>query len=103
MEQFRSGAGLASANIAKIASHIQPSVAQVVGPDERVEEQPEWAGKITRANVLNSMNRLLEGHVIGELAGNGQVEVVGAEFCLATGAVDFFAGPLIQENQEKES
>jgi len=57
--------------------------------------------KFVRANIRASLDRLLEGsHLLDQLAQRGELLIVGAEYSLNTGIVEFLD---IQPNDSRES
>jgi carbonic anhydrase len=81
-----------SPNLAAITDRIRPvveSVRHTVGPHDR---EAVLAGSV-RANVSASMRALREqSSVIDRLARTGGLVIVGAEYDLRSGVVDFFEG-----------
>lgn len=82
------GSGAASPNIRDIVDRIAPAVAELARPGA---PRAEVLRAAIRANVRASANHLRHGSRILEQRGaEGRLRVVGAEYSLATGAVDFF-------------
>lgn len=88
---LRGGGTHRSENVRDIVDRIRPAVAPLLegnNPDD-----PTLAARATRANVVAAANhlrhssRVLEKHVA-----DGSILVVGAEYSLETGVVDFFDG-----------
>ncbi|WP_303909273.1 carbonic anhydrase [Thiohalomonas denitrificans] len=79
-----------SRNIRSIVNRISPSIAGLVETDLR--DDPEaLMEEAVRANVRASANHLRHGsELLEQLIGEGTLMVVGAEYCLDSGRVDFF-------------
>ena len=79
-----------SPNLRAIVDYIRPSVAELMETDMR-HDQEALVHHAVRANIRTSVNRLRHGSKILEemIADNGLV-VVGAEYSLETGRVEFF-------------
>jgi carbonic anhydrase len=96
----RGDTGGASENVLDIVRRIRPAVEPLV--DSCVHGKPlvEWA---TRANVKASAHQLRTGSdVLAAQIASNRLLVVGAEYSLESGAVDFFDVPrsaLLQELQ----
>jgi carbonic anhydrase len=89
VQAIETGLGHGSRNIRSITDRIAPHIEELVraGPSEQLLHEA------TRANVRASADHLRHGSaLIEELVGAGRVQVVGAEYDLKTGAVDFFDG-----------
>lgn len=89
VDAIETGLGPKSKNIGaitdRIAPHIEPLVRQGDSNHDRLIHHA------VRANVLASVDHLRHGsRILEELVLNGQVAVVGAEYELETGTVDFF-------------
>jgi carbonic anhydrase len=79
----------ASDNIRSIVDRITPAIAELV----HAEGSNHDTRAAVRANVRASANHLRHGsRVIEQLMGEGRLAVVGAEYDLETGKVDFFDG-----------
>jgi carbonic anhydrase len=83
--------GSPSPNISFIVSRVRPAVAKVLaesGPDD-----PDLLGNAIRANVRVSADQLRHGSaVLEKLIRDDGLVVVGAEYSIETGKVDFFDG-----------
>jgi carbonic anhydrase len=89
VKAIETGRGPESRNIQSITDRIAPHIEGLVRPGdpERVLHEA------VRANVRASADHLRHGsRILEELVGTGRVAVVGAEYDLGTGAVDFFDG-----------
>ena len=84
---LQTGAGPESKNIRDITDRIAPHVESLVRlGDSNVRDA-------VRANVKASASHLRHGsRILEELVGAGQLMVVGAEYDLESGVVDFFDG-----------
>ncbi len=81
-----------SRNIAAIVERIRPSVTELLESGD-LKARDELVNAAVRANVRYSANALRHGsEIIEELIGDGELLVVGAEYSLDTGVVEFFDG-----------
>ena len=81
-----------SRNIAAIVSRIQPSVMDLLERGD-VTDRDELVQKAVRENVRYAANALRHGSdIIEELIGKDELLIVGAEYSLDTGVVEFFDG-----------
>jgi carbonic anhydrase len=79
-----------SRNLRSIVDRIRPSVEGLLATELRHDSEVLVQHAI-RANIRASANQLRHGsEVLEELIQGGRVLVVGAEYSLATGVVDFF-------------
>ena len=79
-----------SPNLRSIVDRIRPSVETVLAADAGGDEAALVRAAV-RANVRTSADHLRHGSQILEtMIQNGKLAVVGAEYSLETGAVDFF-------------
>jgi carbonic anhydrase len=92
IEELRRSREERSRNLRSIVDRVRPSVAAVLAVDENIPHD-ELVRKSVRANILMSVNQLRHGSDILEenIRENGLV-VVGAEYSLDTGVVEFFEG-----------
>ncbi len=81
-----------SPNLSSIVDRVRPSVQELLATDLRSD--PEALVKhAVRANIRASASHLRHGsYVIEELSTSAGLLVVGAEYSLETGIVDFFDG-----------
>jgi carbonic anhydrase len=93
LDHVRSGEAAPSPNIADIVERVRPAVEEVVqGGSERPDDAV--MRDAVRANVRHSTKQLREGSpVLEEKIRQGKLMVVGAEYDLASGRVDFFDMP----------
>jgi carbonic anhydrase len=82
-----------SRNLLSITDRIAPAVAPLM-QTELVKDRPALLRAATRANVAASAQQLRNGsRLLEDLRLNRGLLVVGAEYDLETGVVDFFDGP----------
>ena len=90
IELFQGPAGTLSPNVQGIVDRIRPAVEPLVMTAPTPEALMEQA---VRANVRASADHLRHGSaVLGDLIRDDRLLVVGAEYSLETGVVDFFDG-----------
>ncbi len=79
-----------SANLQSIVNRIRPSVETILeATDER--DHTVLVKKAVRANIRSSVYNLCHGsRIVEELIDANKLKVVGAEYSLETGVVDFF-------------
>lgn len=92
LQQLQQGGDAPSANLAAIVKRVQPSVEPLL--DSELRDNPEelvHAG--VRANVRASTEQLrTDSEILETRMHAGQLRVVGAEYQLETGEVEFFEG-----------
>jgi carbonic anhydrase len=89
LKAIETGLGPESKNIRAITDRIAPHIQGVLVPGDGEKTLKE----AVRANVRASADHLRHGsQLLEELVASGQVGVVGAEYELETGAVNFFDG-----------
>ena len=77
-----------SPNLAAIVQRIQPAVQHLVRPGA---DSAAMSAEAVRANVRASVERLRNGSdILYELIASDELKVVGAEYSIETGAVEFF-------------
>ena len=82
-----------SSHIRSITDRVRPSVEPLLEPDMPRLEEATLIDKAVRANVRASCNQLRHGSALLEqLIYSDSLLVVGAEYSLETGLVDFFDG-----------
>jgi carbonic anhydrase len=91
-EELRRPAENQSPNLRAIVERITPAVASLL--ETELKDRPkELIAKGVRANVRASAHGLRHGsRILEDLIAAGKLLVVGAEYDLETGAVDFFDG-----------
>src|SRR4051812_31688009 len=92
LEEMTSGKPSGSGNLRSIVERVRPSLATVIAAYHG-GDQDVLVGHAVRANVRASADHLRHGSPLleGLIATNGLL-VVGAEYSLETGMVDFFDG-----------
>ena len=81
-----------SPHLASIVDHIRPAVEPLLETELR-DDPKELAHQAVRANVRAAAGHLRHGsRILEEHIARGELLVVGAEYSLATGRVDFFDG-----------
>jgi carbonic anhydrase len=93
LEELGGGTASASGNLRSIVDRVRPSVATVIAA-ARGADPNTLVGEAVRANVRASVDHLRHGSALleGLIARNGLL-IVGAEYSLETGVVDFFDSP----------
>ncbi len=89
VDALSAGTPALSENVRDIVDRIAPGVTELV------KGRPPGAALVSaaiRANVRASVNQLLHGsRVLEDRVAAGKLSIIGAEYALETGAVDFFA------------
>ena len=81
-----------SPNLRSIVDRIRPSIESLMETDLR-DKPEELMKKAVRANVRACVSHLRHGsQLLEDLFAKGELKIVGAEYCLETGSVDFFEG-----------
>ena len=92
LEQLQRPKENQSRNLHSIVDLIRPSVEDLLATDLR-HNMDELIHQAVRANIRASVKHLLHGsEIIEQLVRNHGLLVVGAEYSLASGVVDFFDG-----------
>ena len=92
LEEMQLATGSQSRNLRSIVDRIRPSVEALLATDLR-HNPAALVEHAVRANIRASANHLRHGsEVLEELIQRDQLLVVGAEYSLETGTVDFFDG-----------
>lgn len=90
VEQLRNGGAGGSRNLGSIVDLIIPVVEPMLAEDPG-DDPDALVDKAVRANVRASVERLRHGsRVIEDLGNDDGLVIVGAEYSLQTGLVDFF-------------
>jgi carbonic anhydrase len=93
LEEMTSQSPSASWNLRSIVDRVKPSVATVIATARGAEPHVIFREAV-RANVRASVDHLRHGSALLErLIDQNGLLVVGAEYSLETGIVDFFDGP----------
>ena len=81
-----------SRNLASIVDRVRPAVMSLLG-GELENDPPELVRRAVRANIRASVDALRHGsEILEQLIQEQGVMIVGAEYSLETGVVDFFDG-----------
>ena len=92
LEQLQQPAGKQSRNLRSIVDRVRPSVEALLSTALR-HDPDELVRQAVRANVRVSVSHLRHGsEIIEDLIQRGSLLVVGAEYSLESGVVDFFEG-----------
>jgi carbonic anhydrase len=92
IDELQQPAEKQSRNIAAIVGRIQPSVMDLLERGD-VTDRDDLMRRAVRENVRYSTNALRHGsEIIEELIVKGDLLIVGAEYSLDTGVVEFFDG-----------
>ena len=92
LEELERPSGNRSPNLQSIVNRIRPSV-QVLLETGLQDDPDELLRQAIRANIRASASQLRHGsRILEELIGQGRLLVVGAEYSLETGVVEFFDG-----------
>jgi len=89
LDELRQPAGLRSRNLRSIVNRIRPSVEKLLATELRGAPEA-LASEAVRANVRASVDQLRHGsEILEELIASSGLRVVGAEYSLETGLVEF--------------
>jgi len=93
LEELTGGAASTSGNLRSIVDRVRPSVSTVIAA-ARGGDPNALVSLAVRANVRASVDHLRHGSALleGLIERNGLL-IVGSEYSLETGVVDFFDGP----------
>ena len=92
LDQLKRPAGKQSRNLSSIVDRVRPSIEPLLTTDLR-HDQPTLMQSAVRANVRASAGHLRHGsELLEQLIAREGLLVVGAEYSLDTGVVDFFDG-----------
>jgi carbonic anhydrase len=84
-----------SRNLRSIVDRVRPSVEALLATELR-HNLPALAAEAIRANIRTSVNHLRHGsEVLEQLIREQGLVIVGAEYSLETGLVDFFEGTVL--------
>jgi carbonic anhydrase len=90
IEQLQQPGGHQSRNLRSIVDRVRPSV-EILLQTELRRDPAVLVHHAVRANVIASVNHLRHGSALLEqLIARGELSVVGAEYSLETGVVEFF-------------
>ncbi len=92
LQDMQQPAAERSRNLRSIVDRIRPSVESLLQADKAID-RAELLRRAVRANIVVSARHLRQGsEVLTDLVENDGLVVVGAEYALETGLVDFFDG-----------
>ena len=92
LEELRRPSESQSRNLRSIVNRVRPSVEPLLATEHRLDPE-RLVHEAVRANVRASVDQLRHGsEVLEQLIQTRGLAVVGAEYSLETGAVDFFEG-----------
>ena len=92
LEELQQPTGNQSRSLRSIVDRIRPSVEALLETDLR-HDPAALVQHAMRANVRASANQLRHGsEILERLVQTGHLQIVGAEYSLETGIVDFFEG-----------
>ena len=79
-----------SPNVASIVDRVKPAVQPIV-EHQQFSDHDDLVHQAMRANVEQSVNDL-QNHspILQSMAANGEIKIIGAEYSLETGLVDFY-------------
>jgi len=84
------GAGPTSPNLASIVDQVTPAILPIVSNSEQIDHD-ELVHQSMRANVEQSVNSLTtRSPDLSNLVDLGKLKVIGADYSLETGVVDFY-------------
>lgn len=90
LEEIRHPSENQSNNLHSIVSRIRPSLISLLETDQ---DQDILLQQAVRANIHSSVNQLQQGsEILKQLVKKGDLLILGAEYSLDTGIVDFFDG-----------
>ena len=90
LEDLQRPTGNQSSNVQAIVDRVRPSVEGLLATDLALDPS-ELVEKAVRANIQQSVDHLRHGSpLLEKLVANDGLVVVGAEYSLETGVVDFF-------------
>jgi len=91
VSELKQPSGKVSSNLQSVVDCIQPSIQKLIDSGVK-QNDPELVSLATHANVLSSVAQLKhESAVLKELVANDGLRIIGAEYSLETGEVDFFS------------
>src|SRR5437762_1314487 len=92
LDELRQPASLQSPNLRAIVDRIRPSVEPLLGTTLALQPEALVAHAV-RANIRAAADHLRHGsELLERLVERDGMLIVGAEYCLATGVVEFFDG-----------
>lgn len=95
LEVLQTGGKVESPNLASIVNQISPAVKTVLDQHKQTDDDHGLLDNAMRANVRASVDALQSGSsVIKKMVEDGDVAIVGAEYAIETGEVNFHAALL---------
>ncbi len=92
LNEIRRPSGSGSKNIKSIVDRVRPALEEIVAA-EPTQDVPALMQRAVRANVRSSADHLRHGsELLEDLIATDGLLVIGAEYSLETGEVDFFDG-----------
>jgi carbonic anhydrase len=83
-----------SPNVASIVDRVTPAVHPIVKRNQ-FKDRKDLIHQAMRANVEQSVNDLqMRSRILRRLVDSGQIKIVGAEYSIETGVIDFYPGNL---------
>ncbi len=93
-----------SENIHDIVERIQPHIHRLVSRKKGLYKREEILRDAVRANVLASANHLRHAsRFLEDMVRYNELMIVGAEYDIETGVVDFFDFPILKNRKVKRS
>ncbi len=79
-----------SPNVASIVDRVTPAVLPIVHGGQ-YQDKDDLIQQSVKANVQQSVNGLqIRSRILQEMVANGEIRIVGAEYSIETGVVDFY-------------
>ena len=92
VDALTGGSGSLSPNVASIVDLVTPAVHPIV-MSEKYADKDELIHEAMRANVEQSVNELqMRSSILRDMVNKDQIRIIGAEYSLETGVVDFYQG-----------
>ena len=92
VDALTGGSGSLSPNVASIVDLVTPAVHPIV-MSEQYADKDELIHEAMRANVEQSVNELqMRSSILRDMVNKDQIRIIGAEYSLETGVVDFYQG-----------
>lgn len=92
VDALTGGSGSLSPNVASIVDLVTPAVHPIV-MSEKYADKDELIHEAMRANVEQSVNGLqMRSSILRDMVNKDQIRIIGAEYSLETGVVDFYQG-----------
>ena len=79
-------------NITALLAKIRPVLMQIDSfPGKKTSKNPEYVEAVCRQNILNTIRTIrTKSPILSEMETKGEIKIVGAEYHMETGRVDFF-------------